>query len=121
MKQGGRFGAGTEWTAGKSVLENAKDNGYQVVSNASELAALQNSDEPILGLFSDGNMPRRLDRLVPTKDGANADSKVCAANPKFTDETPTLANMTGKALELLQNDNGFLPVSYTHLTLPTKA
>ncbi|GAA1180795.1 Alkaline phosphatase H precursor [Corynebacterium glaucum] len=108
VKQGGRFGAGTEWTAGKSVLENAKDNGYQVVSNASELAALQNSDEPILGLFSDGNMPRRLDRLVPTKDGANADSKVCAANPKFTDETPTLANMTGKALELLQNDNGFL-------------
>ena len=30
------------------------------------------------------------------------------ANPEFTEETPRLGAMTSKALELLQNDNGFL-------------
>ncbi|WP_175935755.1 alkaline phosphatase [Corynebacterium sp. Marseille-P4321] len=109
VKQGGKWGEnGNTWTAGKSVLDNAKDNGYKVVENAAELDALKKSDEPVLGLFSEGNMPRRLDRLVPVKDGANGDANVCAANPKFTTEVPTLAAMTTKALELLQNDKGFL-------------
>ena len=109
VKQGGQWGEnGNTWTAGKSVLDNAKDNGYKVVENAAELDALKKSDEPVLGLFSEGNMPRRLDRLVPVKDGANGEANVCAANPKFTAETPTLAAMTTKALELLQNDKGFL-------------
>ncbi|MEH0148047.1 alkaline phosphatase [Corynebacterium sp. Q4381] len=100
----------TTWTAGKSVLENAKDNNYQVVTNAAELEAISeaNADKPVLGLFSEGNMPRTLQQTIPTLEGAKADAAVCEANPEFTAETPRLGAMTTKALELLQNDKGFL-------------
>ena len=100
----------TTWTAGKTVLENARDNNYQVVTTASELAAITeaNADKPVLGLFSEGNMPRTLQQTIPTLDGAKADAAVCEANPEFTAETPRLGVMTTKALELLQNDKGFL-------------
>ncbi|ETJ42382.1 putative alkaline phosphatase, partial [human gut metagenome] len=54
-------GATHEWTAGTSVLDNVKAQGYQVVTNTSELAALTTADQdsPVLGLFSSGNMPRQ--------------------------------------------------------------
>ncbi|MGV0433736.1 alkaline phosphatase [Corynebacterium ureicelerivorans] len=99
----------TNWTAGKSVLENAKDNNYQVVTTASELDGITeaSADKPVLGLFSEGNMPRVLNQTVPTTDGEKA-TATCEANPEFTEETPRLAAMTTKALELLQNDKGFL-------------
>ena len=99
----------TNWTAGKSVLENAKDNNYQVVTTASELDGITeaSADKPVLGLFSEGNMPRVLNQTVPTTDAEKA-TATCEANPEFTAETPRLAAMTTKALELLQNDKGFL-------------
>lgn len=99
----------TTWTAGKSVLENAKDNNYQVVTTASELGGITeaSADKPVLGLFSEGNMPRVLNQTVPTTDAEKA-TATCEANPEFTAETPRLAAMTTKALELLQNDKGFL-------------
>lgn len=108
--KGGKWGEdGNTWTAGKSVLENAKDNGYQVVTSASELDGIAeaNADKPVLGLFSEGNMPRVLNQTVPTTDGEK-EPATCVANPEFTAETPRLAAMTTKALELLQNDKGFL-------------
>ena len=106
--KGGKWDA-TNWTAGKSVLENAKENNYQVVTTASELDGIAeaNADKPVLGLFSEGNMPRVLNQTVPTTDGEK-EPATCVANPEFTAETPRLAAMTTKALELLQNDNGFL-------------
>ena len=99
----------TTWTAGKSVLENAKDNNYQVVTTAAELGGITeaSADKPVLGLFSEGNMPRVLNQTVPTTDGEKAPA-ACEANPEFTAETPRLADMTTKALQLLQNDKGFL-------------
>ena len=106
--KGGKWDA-TNWTAGKSVLENAKENNYQVVTTASELDGIAeaNADKPVLGLFSEGNMPRVLNQTVPTTDGEK-EPATCVANPEFTAETPRLAAMTTKALELLQNDNGCL-------------
>lgn len=99
----------TNWVAGKSVLDNAKDNGYQVVTTASELNDIESADakKPVLGLFADGNMPRVLTQDIPTTGGVDA-PRVCEANPEFTAETPRLAAMTTKALELLDNDKGFL-------------
>ena len=92
------------------MLDNAKDNGYQVVTNASELDAIAeaNADKPVLGLFSEGNMPRVLNQSIPTTDGGDLQPATCVANPEFTEETPRLGAMTSKALELLRNDNGFL-------------
>lgn len=109
--QGGQWGEdGNTWTAGKTVLENAKDNGYQVATNLSELNAVDKADaeKPVLGLFSEGNMPRTLNQSIPTTDGGDMAPATCVANPEFTAETPRLADMTTKALELLQNDKGFL-------------
>lgn len=111
VKQGGKWGKdGNTWTAGKSVLDNAKDNGYQVVTKASELNAISvaNSEKPVLGLFAGGNMPRVLSQTIPTVNGGDVAPAECVANPEFTAETPRLSAMTTKALELLQNDKGFL-------------
>ena len=55
------------------MLDNAKDNGYQVVTSASELDGIAeaNADKPVLGLFSEGNMPRVLNQSIPTTDGGD--------------------------------------------------
>ena len=99
----------TNWTAGKSVIDNAKDNGYTVVTDAKQLKDVKAADQdaPVLGLFTQGNMPRHFLRSVPTADGAKLEAQECKVNPERTADVPTLADMTDKALELLQNDKGF--------------
>ena len=99
----------TKWTAGKTVVDNAKANGYKVVTNKAELDAVTAADQstPVLGLFAEGNMPRHFLRSVPTPDGANKDAEECKLNPERTKDIPTMADMTGKALDLLKNDKGF--------------
>ena len=49
-----------EWQ-GKTLREQAQARGYQLVSDATTLAAITqaNQDKPLLGLFSEGNMPVR--------------------------------------------------------------
>ncbi|OKL47908.1 alkaline phosphatase [Boudabousia liubingyangii] len=97
------------WTAGTSVLENAKANGYQVATNAKELAAITQADQskPVLGLFASGNLPRKYETFNATVDGAALAPKVCEQNPKRDGSVPDAAQMTRKALELLRNDKGF--------------
>ncbi|MDU7359846.1 MAG: alkaline phosphatase [Propionibacteriaceae bacterium] len=99
----------TKWAAGKTVVDNAKANGYKVVTNKAELDAVTAADQstPVLGLFAEGNMPRHFLRSVPTTDGANKDAEECKLNPERTKDIPTMADMTGKALDLLKNDKGF--------------
>ncbi|AKK12119.1 alkaline phosphatase [Corynebacterium uterequi] len=103
--------AGREWNKGKSVVDNARDNhGFQVVTNLDEMEALTeaNQDKPVLGLFSEGNMPRLYEQSIPTVTGPKEPAKQCKLNPEFATSQPTLAQMTAKSLDLLQNDNGFL-------------
>lgn len=99
----------TQWAKGKTVAQNALDNGFKIVRNKAELDAVTAADQhtPVLGLFSSGNMPRNFLRSVPTADGANKEAEECKINPERTADIPTMADMTGKALELLQNDKGF--------------
>lgn len=96
------------------MLDNVKAQGYQVVTNTSELAALTTADQdsPVLGLFSSGNMPRQFQATIPTEDGAQRDATRCELNPERTDSLPDLAQMTTKAIELLDrsaqgDDTGF--------------
>lgn len=105
----GKFGGSTQWTKGKSVLDNAKANGYTVVTDAAGLESVKKADQdaPVLGLFSEGNMPRQFLRTTPTADGAEGEAKACQVNPERSDSVPTLAAMTTKAMDLLQNKNGF--------------
>ncbi|MEJ8324592.1 alkaline phosphatase [Kosakonia sacchari] len=99
-----------EWK-GKTLREQAQARGYQLVGDASTLAAITeaNQDKPLLGLFSDGNMPVRWEGPKASLHG-NLDKPAvtCTPNAKRTDSVPTLAAMTEKAIDLLsKNEKGF--------------
>lgn len=77
------FGGGGQFYNEYSKTKKAVDeNGYKVINTEEELLALDGSDDKVLGMFSYENM-------------------------KDAFKTPTLTTMTSKALELLDNDNGF--------------
>lgn len=96
---------------GKSLIDQAKARGFQIVGSAQELAAIKNADDrrPLLGLFSPDTMPIRWEGPQASKYG-NIEKPVveCKVNAARTDSVPTLASMTGKAIELLKdNPKGF--------------
>jgi len=99
-----------EWQ-GKSLREQAQLRGYQLVSDAASLAAITaaSQEKPLLGLFSEGNMPVRWEGPKASYHG-NIDKPAvtCAPNPQRNDTIPTLAAMTEKAISLLdKNEKGF--------------
>ena len=99
-----------EWK-GKTLREQAQARGYQLVGDATTLATITeaNQDKPLLGLFSDGNMPVRWEGPKASLHG-NIDKPAvtCTPNAKRTDSIPTLAQMTEKAIDLLsKNEKGF--------------
>ncbi|MGP9722978.1 alkaline phosphatase [Corynebacterium sp. AOP40-9SA-29] len=102
-----------EWKD-KTLLEQAEERGYQLPTNAAELDAISeaNQDSPVLGLFSDGNMPVRWDGDTAEKEGYLKPAQECTDNPERTEDIPKLASMTNKAIDLLSNnddgkENGF--------------
>lgn len=71
----------------KSLLPEFQAKGYKVVENAKGLASLSSKDSKVLGLFGSSHV---------------------AYVPDRTEETPSLAAMTSKALEILSADkDGF--------------
>lgn len=77
------FGGGSgHYTTSTSVKRTVKENDYTYISTEEELLALKAGDDRILGMFSHSNMGPA---------GMN----------------PSLTTMTAKALELLDNDDGF--------------
>jgi alkaline phosphatase len=96
--------AAGDWK-GKSLIDQAKTRGFRLVANASELAAVTAADQktPLLGLFSDSHMPVRWQGPKAVRRG-NLDVApvTCAVNAQRGPETPTLAAMTQKAIDLLQ-------------------
>ena len=94
---------------GKTLLEQAEELGYQLPTNAEELDGISeaNQDNPVLGLFSDGNMPVRWEGETATQKGYLEDAQECTDNEERTDDIPTLASMTDKAINLLgENEDG---------------
>ncbi|MEG3128224.1 alkaline phosphatase [Pantoea cypripedii] len=96
---------------GKTLREQAQALGYQLVDNLDGMNAVQQADQskPVLGLFAEGNMPVRWQGPKASYHG-NLDKPVvtCEVNKDRPATTPTLAQMTKKALDLLsQNDKGF--------------
>jgi alkaline phosphatase len=97
--------------SGKSLKDQATAQGYQWVENADELAKITLADQkqPLLGLFSAGNMPVRWNGPKASYHG-NIDKPAvtCEANPQRTRDIPTLAAMTEKAIDLLKTqEKGF--------------
>ncbi|QGY29559.1 alkaline phosphatase [Pantoea cypripedii] len=96
---------------GKTLREQAQVLGYQLVDDLDGMNGVQQADQskPLLGLFAAGNMPVRWQGPKASYHG-NLDKPVvtCEVNKDRPASTPTLAQMTKKALDLLsQNDKGF--------------
>ncbi len=99
-----------KWS-GKTLREQAAARGFVLVSNAAELKKIRaaNQKQPVIGLFSPGNMPTRWIGPTATYHGNLTQAPVtCQPNAARTASTPTLAEMTVKAIDLLKdNRNGF--------------
>ncbi len=102
--------AAGEWQ-GKTLLEQARLRGYQLVNDARTLEAVTVADQqqPLLGLFASGNMPVRWQGPKASYRGSiDKPAVTCQNNPQRNDAIPTLAQMTEKAITLLsRNEKGF--------------
>lgn len=95
---------------GVSLIEQAKALGYQLPTTTAQLEAIAvaNEAQPVLGLFADGNMPIRLKGPQAKIDGIKDEVVKCEVNAQRGDNVPTLAQMTQKAIELLDaSEKGF--------------
>lgn len=97
--------------SGKTLEEQAVIRGYHIVKDAKSLAEVKaaNQDKPVLGLFSDGNMTVAWEGPKASYRGSLDKAVVeCKPNSKLDPNAPTLAQMTGKAINLLEShENGF--------------
>ncbi|MCA1176429.1 MULTISPECIES: alkaline phosphatase [unclassified Pantoea] len=96
---------------GKTLREQAQALGFQLVDNLDGMNAIKQADQtkPVLGLFSEGNMPVRWQGPKASYHG-NIDKPVvtCEVNKDRPASAPTLAQMTRKAIDLLStNEKGF--------------
>jgi alkaline phosphatase len=91
-----------------TVIQYAQSKGYRYVQTAGELGAITSlSKGPVLGLFTPGNMTTEFKPLVAaTTPGAGGPSFRCDETNRPANE-PSLAAMTEKAIDLLENRKGF--------------
>ncbi|MQY04978.1 alkaline phosphatase [Actinomadura macrotermitis] len=81
---------------GKTVVDQAKAAGYNVVTDAAGLAAAK-PGQRLLGLFADGNMPQEW--TGPAAKVGGTDPAKCAPNTQFSG--PHLSQMATKAIDAL--------------------
>lgn len=98
----------------RTLLQQAKDRGYQVVTTEAQLKAVKKADQtkPVLGLFHDGNLNVRWNTTTAVAGGTQQPAIRCTVNDAWKSGTaPTLAEMTSKAIDLLKarsrRDKGF--------------
>lgn len=89
--------------AGKTVVRAAQDKGARYVTDAAGLNAVRGG--PVIGLFNAGNMA--VEWAGPAASLGKGNAPVpCTENQRPANE-PSLADMTTKALQLLENRKGF--------------
>lgn len=76
------FGGGSQYYQSPKVQKAIDENGYKYISSEEELNTLSNEDDKVLGMFAYDNIGS-------------------------AEKTPSLMNMTSKALDMLDNDKGF--------------
>jgi alkaline phosphatase len=93
---------------GETLFDQAADRGYQVVGDAAGLAGITeaNAQKPVLGLFTTGNFPVRYNPST-TAVGTLPPAEACTPNPARLDSGLSLASLTTKAIDLLDNEDGF--------------
>lgn len=95
---------------GKTLQDQAEERGFQLPTNADELSKITeaNQDKPVLGLFSEGNMPLRWNGPKATEGGYAEPAAKCSENTERPASMPLLPDMTSKAIDLLKtNEKGF--------------
>ncbi len=105
---GGRNRYNQATDAGPSVLDYAQaQRQYRYVQDESGLDEVHSlGGKRVLGLFTDGNMTPRYQPLVAAvPPGAGGPAQKCQPADRGTQ--PSLAEMTDKAIELLDNRKGF--------------
>ncbi len=104
---GGRARYTQNVDAGGTLLSRATTTlGYRDVATKQQLAAIDSlAGGPVLGLFASGYMTTRYQPLIATAAGSGSTSYRCQPNDRG--DQPTLAEMTTKALALVDNPNGF--------------
>ena len=98
---------------GKTSLEMAQDQGYVLLKNTTDLLSVPDNHK-LLGLFAKKHLPvewrgannRHAEQLKVNADGdaIYPEPFSCVSNPK-NKNTPTLAQMTKKALSVLSHNN----------------
>ncbi|MGN8048792.1 alkaline phosphatase [Curtobacterium sp. 22159] len=91
---------------GDTLVSQAQQRGYQVVSDAAGLAAVRQADQakPLLGLFTPGNFPTRYAPTTATVGGADQAPVTCTPNPARLSTGLSLQSLTNKSIDLLNRD-----------------
>lgn len=89
--------------AGQTVTDSAKAQGYNVVTNTSELQSA-GSDGKLLGLFAPGNMALEWSGQLAAPEPGTGPQR-CQEGQRPPDQ-PSLEAMTNKALEILDQGKG---------------
>lgn len=106
-----RFDQSIDADPTKTVIDYAQEErGYRLLQTAGELDAITSLDGgPLLGLFAgqsgSEHMTPLYEPLVATAAGAGGPTTKCS--PADRGNQPSLAQMTDKAIELLDNPKGF--------------
>jgi alkaline phosphatase len=90
---------------GKTVIESAQAKGYRYVTDAAGLSGVSSANKPVLGLFNPSNMSLEWSGPAASLGKGNAPAS-CSENQRPASE-PSLAAMTQKSIELLENRRGF--------------
>ncbi len=91
--------------AGQTVVESAQGKGYRYLTDADGLAGIERSRKPVLGLFTPGNMS--LEWTGPAASTGKGNDPVACTEDQRPANEPSLADMTAKAIELLESRKGF--------------
>jgi alkaline phosphatase len=90
---------------GKTLEQQAELRGYRYITDKDDLGNVRKADQdqPLLGLFSPGNMPVRFAPQLAVAGGANGPAATCKPEPTFT-QVPDLRSMTSKSIDLLSKN-----------------
>jgi alkaline phosphatase/streptomycin-6-phosphatase len=91
---------------GKNVIQSAEGQRYKYVTDATALSEYDNKSKPLLGLFNNGNMSLEWSGPAAALGKGNQPAVPCTEGVRPANE-PSLAAMTKKAIQLLQNQKGF--------------
>lgn len=100
-----RFDQRTE--SGATVWDYAAaEKDYKRITTRTALRGVSSLDDgPVIGLFGSGNLTPRYQPLVAQPGGVGGPDQRCVASDRGNE--PSLAEMTKKSIELLDNEKGF--------------